>query len=332
MRWFLCTSIALALSLAAPAFGGDEESARAPWWPSEWGPEDELGAANRLGPAKVLEAAALIRSGEVFDMGRVFEESMPLFELTPNPRKYTLLTFGVPHLGPMGSNRLMWSEDYVSGHLGQDGSQFDALAHMATATGPATDLGAIRYYNGFTHAEIGGDHGFSKLGVENVPPIFTPGVLLDLRGLHGRRLERGEEISLADLRAALARQGLSEDDLRPGDALFYHTGWGELWKTDNQAFNAGTPGLSPEAGDWVVEKKLVLVGTDNWGVEAIPQPSGDLFAPNHQKFLVENGIYILENLDFGALVEAEAWRFAFSFAPIKLKGATGSPARPFAIR
>ena len=47
---------------------------------------------------------------------------------------------------------------------------------------------------------------------------------------------------------------------------------------------------------------------------------------------MENGIYILENLDFTQLIEAQAWRFAFSYAPLPLKGATGSPARPFALR
>jgi kynurenine formamidase len=280
----------------------------------------------------VLAATQLIREGRIFDMGRVFEDSMPLFALTPHKRKYSLFTPGAPLYGPMGSNALVWNEDYICGHLAQSGTQFDALAHMGVAVGSPSDLGNIRYYNGLTHAEIGDGHGFSKLGAEGVPPFFTPGLLLDFRGLRGRPLERSEEIGVDDIRAALARQGLEESDIRPGDALFYNTGWGELWKVDNDRFNSGTPGLSPAAGDWVVAKKVVLVGTDNWGVEAIPQPKGDLFAPNHQKFLVENGIYIIENLDFTELVEAGAWRFAFSFAPLPLKGATGSPARPFAIR
>ncbi len=327
----VCCAVAALLLFHTGTAAGDPEPRR--WWPSPWGADDQLGAANRLGPAKVLEATALITAGEIYDMGRVFEDGMPLFELTPHHRKFTLFTFGVPHLGPMGSNALVWNEDYISGHLAQAGTQFDALAHMGTALGDPSDLANVRYYNGLRHSEIGGDHGFSKLGAERAPPFFTPGLLLDIRGLRGRRLERSEEIGVEDLRAALARQGLRESDLRPGDALFYHTGWGELWKVDNDAFNAGTPGLSPAAGDWVVERGVVLVGTDNWGVEAIPQPEGSpLFAPNHQKFLVENGIYILENLDFSGLVEAEVWRFAFSFAPLPLKGATGSPARPFAIR
>ena len=55
-------------------------------------------------------------------------------------------------------------------------------------------------------------------------------------------VECTEEITLADLHA-----------------LFYYTGWGTLWKTDNP--------LSDQAGDWVVDKKVILVGADNWAVE-----------------------------------------------------------------
>ena len=312
---------------------GEESLERAQWWPSEWGPDDQLGAANRLGPDKVLQAAQLITSGHVYDMGRVFEDTMPLFTLGPHHRKYSLFTPGAPLGGPMGKNQLFWNEDYICGHLAQDGTQFDSLAHMGTAVGDPSDLNNLRYYNGLTHAEIGGDgHGLEKLGTENVPPFFTRGILLDFRGLKGRALERSEEISVDDIQAALKRQGLSEDDILPGDAFFYNTGWGELWKIDNDKFNSGTPGLSVEAGDWVVAKKVLLVGVDNWGVEAIPHPNPNLMAPNHQKFIVENGIYILENLDFSSLIEANIWQFAFAFGAIRLKGATGSPARPFAIR
>jgi kynurenine formamidase len=125
---------------------------------------------------------------------------------------------------------------------------------------------------------------------------------------------------------------MSASDIRPGDALFYHTGWSRLWKTDNRKFNSAVPGLSPTAGDWVVARKVVLVGTDNWAVEAIPGPDPKLFAPNHQKFLVENGIYIMENLDFSRLIAAKVYEFAFVFGAVPFKGGTGSPGRPFAIR
>ena len=302
------------------------------WWPSEWGADDQLGALNRLTPAKVLAAASLIQEGKIYDMGRVFEEDMPLFSLTPQHRKYSLIIPGATSWGPMGENRLAWNEDYISGHITQDGTQFDSLSHMATVTGKPGDLNEVRYYNGHSHADIGTGRGFSKLGVEHVTPIFTRGVLIDVAGLKGRMLECTEEVTLADLKAALKEQELGEDTVQPGDALFYHTGWGTLWKTDNQKFNSCTPGLSDKAGDWVVDKKVLLVGTDNWGVESLPGPDPTQFALNHQKFLVENGIYIMENIDFSALLQDQVYEFAFVFGAIPFKGATGSPARPFAIK
>jgi len=305
---------------------------RSPWWPSPWGAEDRLGALNRVTPAKVLEAAKLITTGVIYDMTHVYEETMPLFSLTPLPRKYTLIMPGGPTYGATGKNKLFWNEDYISGHITQDGTQFDALCHMGTESGAPGDASGLRYYNGLTQAEVGDSRGCKQLGVEGVPPIFTRGIFIDIAAYKGRRLEVSEEISVADLEGALARQGMAEQDIRPGDALFYHTGWASLWKTDNAKFNSGTPGLSPAAGDWVIARQVVLVGTDNWGVEAIPGKDPKLFAPNHQKFLVENGIYIMENLDFAKLIEARLYEFAFVFGPVPFKGATGSPGRPFAIR
>ncbi len=323
-----------ALLIAATMTAGNAaaDGPRPQWWPSPWGPDDQRGALNRLGPAKVLEALTLVEHGEIYDMTRVYEEDMPLMDLTPQARKYTLTVPGAPSWGPLGENRLAWNEDYIAGHLSQDGTQFDALAHMGTVMGEPGDLRELRYYNGMRHSDIGGGRGFARLGVENVTPIVTRGILIDVAGYKGRMLERSEAITVADLEGALKRQGLSVTDIRPGDALFYHTGWGSLWKVDNKKFNSGTPGLDVAAGDWVVSRQVLLVGTDNWAVEPIPYPDSGLFAPNHQKFLVENGIYIMENLDFGPLLEAKVYEFAFIFGALPLKGATGSPGRPFALR
>ena len=85
-----CTAALMAFSAAALA----QEYTRKQWWPSEWGPGDQLGALNRLTPAKVLEATALIRTGTIYDMTFVYEESMPLFDLTPFHRKFTLIVPG----------------------------------------------------------------------------------------------------------------------------------------------------------------------------------------------------------------------------------------------
>lgn len=324
----------LLLFLSQPGFADEGTSGYTPdsWWPSEWGADDQLGALNRLDTGKVLAAAAMIKQGKIYDMTRVYSEDMPLMNLTPQTRKYTLTVPGSPSWGPLGNNKLVWNEEFIAGHLGQDGTQFDALCHMGTVLGKPGDLNGIRYYNGFSHADIGTGRGFTKLGVENVPPIFTRGILIDIAAYKGRMLELSEEFSVKDIKSALKLQGMSVDDIEEGDALFYHTGWGSLWGVNNAKFNSGVPGLSDKAGDWVVDKKVVLVGTDNWGVEAIPGPDLNNFAPNHQKFLVENGIYIMENLDFSSLISAKVYKFAFVFGAVPFKGATGSPGRPFALR
>ena len=118
-------------AIATEANAGKENYLPSKWWPSQWGASDQRGALNRLTPEKTLAAAALITSGAIYDMGRVFEEEMPLFALTPQRRKYTLSVPGAPSWGPLGENKLVWNEDHISGHLSQDGTQFDALSHMA---------------------------------------------------------------------------------------------------------------------------------------------------------------------------------------------------------
>jgi kynurenine formamidase len=330
-HWLLCGVALLAAQLAVPVVGQDSLE-RPKWWPSEFGADDQIGAANRLTPAKVLEAARLIRTGTVVDLTHVFEEDMPLFALTPYKRTYRLTIPGAPTYGPMGENKLTWNEDHISGEIGQNGTQFDSLAHMGTVYRDENGQSEVRYYNGHRQTAVGDGHGFTKLGVEKVPPIFTRGVLIDVAtAILPRVLDVGDAIEVADLEMALKKQGMSLDDIREGDALFIRTGWDRYWKTDNAKFNSGTPGLSPAAGDWIVKKKVLLVGTDNWAVEAIPDKGGRLFAPNHQKFLVENGIYIMENMKFAGLIEKKTYTFAFSVGPVPFKGATGSPVRPMAI-
>ena len=73
-----------------------------------------------------------------------------------------------------------------------------------------------------------------------------------------------------------------------------------------------------------------MVGSDTWATEAIPGEnlrSSDC----HIEWMVKNGITNLENLDVTQLVEEQIYEFLFVFAPLKMKGATGSPANPIAI-
>jgi kynurenine formamidase len=122
----------------------------------------------------------------------------------------------------------------------------------------------MRYYNGFTEAEMANAYGLQKLGIEKCKPFFTRGVLVDVAGLKGRMLNLGEEITVADVQAALQRQGIAESSIQPGDGVFFNTGWSSLWMKDNAKFNEGEPGIGMDVARWCVAKQLALVGADTW--------------------------------------------------------------------
>ena len=285
------------------------------WYPSRWGAEDQRGAANRMTPAKTLEARDLIKQGTIYQLGRVYESGMPMF----GTRHFSLRipqTFVIP-----GSNQPTYHDELVSAELGQVGTQFDGLGHLGIG-----DL----YYNGNNRKDFAKPEGLTKLGIENVGPLVTRGVLIDIAGLKGvPQLESGYEITPADLQAALKKQSI---EIRPGDVALIHTGWGSLWMKDNARYTQGCPGIGVAAAQFLADEEVMVVGSDNWGVEVSPNPDASLGAPVHQLLIARNGIYLHENLNTEELARDSVYEFAYIFAPLRLKGATGSPGNPIAIR
>jgi kynurenine formamidase len=307
--------VAAVAALGAVVAGGVTLAQTSNWYPSRWGAADQRGAANRITPAKVLEAKNLITTGTVYQIGRVYESAMPLF----GTRHFSLK---IPQtFGPMGTNRTTYHDEVVSAEIGQVGTQFDGLGHIGVG-----DL----FYNGNDRADFSKPDGLTKLGIENVGALVTRGVLVDVAAFKGvARLAGGYEITRADLTGALERQ---RTDVRSGDVVIFHTGWGSLWGVDNPAFGANAPGIGLDAAQYLVDREVVLVGADTWSMEVVPNPNPDLQFPVHQLLLPRNGIYIFENLLTEELARDRAYEFAFFFAPLRLKGATGSPGNPIAIR
>jgi kynurenine formamidase len=308
MRGWLISCVALGVAGSALAQGDN-------WYPSRWGAADQRGAANRITPAKVLEAKNLMTRGTVYQLGRAYEAAMPLF----GTRHFSLK---IPQtFGPMGTNRTMYHDEVVSAEIGQVGTQFDGLGHIGVG-----DL----FYNGHDRGEFAQGDGLTKLGVENVGALVTRGVLVDVAGFKGvARLGASYEITRADLTGALERQ---RTEIRAGDVVIVHTGWGSLWNVDNAAFGATAPGVGLDAAQYLVDREVVLVGSDTWATEVVPNPNPELAFPVHQLLIPRNGIYIFENLLTEELARDRVYEFAFFFAPLKLKGGTGSPANPLAIR
>lgn len=300
--------------------------ATGPWWPSEWGPDDERGALNRLGSEQVAAAARMVRSGDIVDMGFAFQPGLPDF----HGRDFTLAIAGGPSGGPVGAGRFMYNDELISGRFTGMSTHFNALVHVGQQLGEDGDNRSIHYYNGFSHADIGGAWGFRRLGVEGVTPIFTTAIMADILAYRGEPMAHGDLITIDDIRGALARQGMGEDDILPGSAFFWRTGNDQFWYSDPQRYISGSAGVLAETAEWIADKGVVVVGSDAVSLEPIPSIDNRM-AEVHATFLCRRGVHIIVNIDLSGVAARQAWRFAFTCTPIPFVGAQGSPVRPYAI-
>lgn len=315
------------LIVCAPSFA--QTRGEGPWWPHPiWGGDDQAGASNWITPDKVLDAVSMVTSGKIYEIGQVYEAGMPLF----GQRTYSLISPGAPTYVMGGANGLIANDEFLCAEIGQVGTQFDGPGHigmrMAMADGSEEDV----YYNGFTGEEMYSSYGLQKLGVENLKPFVTRGVLIDVAGYKGvDSLAESYEVTLADVRGALDKQGMSEADLRDGDAVLFRYGWARYW-TDHARYNGTPPGIGLAVARWVVERHASMVGADSFPTEVIPNPDPNLTFPVHQELITKNGVFNIENLNLDELANDGVSEFLFVFTPTRLKGATGSAGRPIAIR
>lgn len=179
-----------------------------------------------------------IKDGRIYKLARNYEQAMPCF----GKRAFVLRMPSAPSGGPFGDNRMMYNDEYLATEIGQTGTQFDGLGHIGIQLGANGDLNQMRFYNGFTMAKMADPYDLKKLGVEKLKPLFTRGHLVDIEAVKGRMMDVGEEISVADIRAALSRQNMQEADIKPGDAIFFNTGWGRLWLKTTTGSTAASRG------------------------------------------------------------------------------------------
>src|SRR5262245_8749293 len=128
------------------------------------------------------------------------------------------------------------------------GTHLDALCHQASA---------LRMFGG---VEVDGSEtpaGFSRLGIETVPPLLRRGVLLDVCGHKGQGvLPARYGITADDLSACAAAQGV---EVRPGDVLLVRTGYGALWRGEEQTY-LDAAGVSKSGTLWAAGRGVAAVG------------------------------------------------------------------------
>ena len=305
--------------------------------PSPFGPNDQIGATNRITPAVTKAAAAEIQTGAVFPMAYDLVDGVPLFGTRFT--KTMLTTFALVPGAEYGKNKLSYMEDtYLSqSHVG---THIDGMGHIGIQD---------CYYNQTPMGKFVTQNGLKKLGLENLKTFATRGVVLDMVKVFQEAnklktnpacrtpcLDGGTVITPADIQAALKMYDVT---LREGDAVFIHTGWGDLFKqfpAQNVNYNKSEAGIGKAAAQWLADQKVVLVGADNWAVEVIPSEDTQEAFPVHALLLTDNGIHIIENVrtDLIAAEAASSKRATFflSMTVPKAAGTTGTFVNIEAIR
>ena len=308
------------------------------WWPNTlWGAGDEAGSTNwYTKPAVVLRAMSVVKQGKSMKIGHDYTDDMPLF----GKRKFSLRIPGTPTGGPFGASKLMYNDEFLATEIGQVGTQFDGLGHIGVAIGEPGDLDNMRWYNGFTAAEMGSAYGLRKLGTEKLHPIVARAILIDFAGARGvESMEAGQVATMADVKKALKRQGMENFEFMEGDAIIFRYGWEKYWIKDNAKFNNGCPGIGFDVARWIAEDvKAGVTGGDSWPAT---DPVAGKDTPNevapgcvfcvHNYLQTRHGIVNQENLKLKALADAGVYLFLYVYTPVPIAGATGSIGSPVAI-
>ena len=279
-------------------------------------------------PRLTPELLRLIKTGQVYSLGVDFEEGM----LTPGVamKSYSI----APHLrhsDPSTIDPAAAAAETIrmSIHVG---THIDALCHIAEKRdeqGNPDPDGRAYLYDGpgklIPAGECVSSAGQRHLSVEQMPPIVTRGVLLDIAAYKGvDMLPPAYPIDADDIAGAIAKQGAI---MRENTAVLVRTGTIQLLRDGNPTYRDAQAGLNEGAARYLLERGMNLVGADNMAVEAMPPHDHSV----HRLLLVHSGVTHVENLNLDELAAAQCYEFLLIIAPLKLTGATGSWVNPLAI-
>jgi kynurenine formamidase len=288
-----------------------------------WGAEDERGTVNLITPDKLVAAGALIKQGKVFDLGIPFDESGPQTGGGRINPVHLMSQTGDVQLFPGG---FKYADDYIFMPL-QGATQWDALAHVFYDD---------QLYNGYPAREVTVVGTMKNSIDKQAKGVAGRGVLLDIAKLKGVEwLEMGYVITPDDFEAAIAAQGVS---VGSGDILLFRTGWRRqfLTKQSPQEFMAGEPGIGQDCCEWLHDKEIAAILSDNWAIEVLPGENPEAVLNVHCVLIRDMGMTLGEILDLEELAADCAadgvWEFFFCAPPLKVTKAVGSPINPLAIK
>ncbi|HBY95339.1 MAG: cyclase family protein [Ardenticatenaceae bacterium] len=149
---------------------------------------------------------------------------------------------------------------------------------------------------------------------------FGDGVVLDMR-----HIEKGAAITVADVRAALARINY---EVKPLDIVLIHTGAGAI--QDKDEYLTDHSGMSAAATNWLIDRGVKVMGID---AITFDPPVWAMFERKEfweaHRIMLEREYYHMENLT--NLDKLPPYGFKISAFPVKWHGTTAAPIRAVAI-
>jgi kynurenine formamidase len=270
------------------------------------------GALSRIDNAAVRAALAIARRGQVFDLGLELNTRIPH---NPDFVRFSLAFTQTPE-GTGAVSSFQYSAEAIFGAL-HIGTHIDSLIHVQKDG---------RIHGGHLASESRTDRGWTRYGIETVPPILGRAVILDIPRLKGlSRLPDRYEVTIEDLKRELER---TDSEIRKGDIVIVRTGKIQDFG-DEAAFQAAEPGVGRTAALWLYDAGMAVLGTDTTGTE--PLPFDDPAVTTHAAMLVESGVHLIENLNLEEISSANVCEGLFIALPLKITGATGSWLRPVLV-
>jgi hypothetical protein len=295
-----------------------------------FGDTDNAGLLNLQTPERVLAATKLVRTGKVFPL------TTPLDLIDP-----PLFGRGKPehHVLTRGGRA---NDDYLDNFYPQAAAQWDSLAHVAYSVD--------NFYNGVTERQVLEDH---RDTIEHwaARGVACRGVILDMTSdavLDGRDYTPGESygFTVDEVERARAAAGV---EIRPGDALFLHTGYLTWYREQPQALKdricerteLTAVGIerSEEMARYLWDLHIWAIVSDNPAVEQWPFGQADedgFYWSMHPTLIGSFGMALGELWWLADLMRDCAadgvHEFLLVSAPLPIPGGIGSPANAVALK
>lgn len=297
-------------------------AARVSNW-GRWGADDRRGTLNLIDDAAVARGVAAIRRHTVIDLSMPFDEDGPQLGFIEGRTNPTRTMTQINHSMSGNPDDFVSSDDSVQMGV-QACTHWDALAHVGYS-------GLL--YNGVS-MDTTTEAGSSELSIDNVGPVVSRGILLDIPHVHGlHHFEDGHPISGDDLQAAADAAGV---EVLPGDVLCVRTGAMHWFKSgDKVHYSVPTAGIATTAIEWIRSHDVAAVATDSIVFEVYPPEFPDIMLPVHMILIRDVGLTQGQNFDLEELAAvchaAGQYDFLLVANPLPFTGAVGGPVAPTAI-